>query len=508
MGDTKSNQNRDFFEELGYKVLIHTEKPTNKAYILYDIENNIYHHNLSSFMVFNIVRNQKPIEIFKLMSDSKLPVHLKEDSDDFLHYVKRVLIENKTFQNEFYNQININNIFINRIDFKPIAKNIYHQGGITYLNLYSFNKEFLGLKPNLNAPFPNIELFLRNIWGDNKEMYNKFLDVCAFKIQYPLEPLTQCNFIIQDDGGTGKSSVFYKKILDKLFNVNSITQVDLEDKYNSFMCNCQWVFVEEVESFKDAKRIKSLTGASKIRMNEKYEKAVMINNYSSMIICSNEVNPLHIDERDRRFNVGGGGLRLEPLPNMSWSETLFKSEERYNKFYEDFNNNLNHEIKNLYSHLLAREVDVKTIQRLVSTKQRDELINLGKTTEKLFIDDIIKHGIYEVLKLCKKNYNKLIVDLIHYFSEGQYKGYWIKFSDFYDIYLDYHRYYLKNPKLPIGTKSFYSRVITYKPSKQIIGNKTRIRVDDEPQLCIELKSYKDENKQPIDIKIDDISKSF
>lgn len=496
MGKGESEK-KDFFSVLGYQVLIHTEKPTNKAYILYNIKNNTYHHNLSPFMVFNMVRNSKPLELFKLLSENKN--RLKEDSEEFLDYVKRELIDNKAFQNEFYNQININNVFINKIDFRPIPKRIFKSKGYTYLNLYNFNMDFLNIKPNINAKFPNIEIFLRNIWGNNDEMHNKFLDVCAFKLQYPLEPLTQCNFIIQDDGGTGKSSVFYKKILDRLFCVNSITQIDLGDKYNSFLCGCQWVFVEEVESFKDAKRIKALTGASKIRINEKYEKAVMTNNYSSMIICSNEINPLHIDERDRRFNVGGGGLRLEPLPGMSWSETLFKSEEKYNKFYEDFNTNLDDEIKNMYSHLIARKVSVKSIQRIVNTQQREELINLGKTTEKLFIDDIIKYGMYEVLKLCKRDYSGAIVDLIHHFPSGQYMGYWVKFSDFYDIYLDYHRYYLKNPKLPIGTKSFYSRLIKYKPSKQIIGNKALIRIKDEPHRCIELKGYKDIRKEPIDI---------
>ncbi|MHA1381191.1 MAG: DUF5906 domain-containing protein [Candidatus Helarchaeota archaeon] len=285
--------------------------------------------------------------------------------------------------------------------------------------------------------------------------------------------------------------------------MKTITQMDLESPYNSFMAGCEWVVIEEVEGFKDAKRIKSLTGAKTFRLSEKYEKGIDVKNNANIIINSNELKTLQIDENDRRFNVGGGGLRLSPIPPFTWKETYFNNEKSNKLFFKNFSNNLDEEIKSLYAYLIALNVERVEVQQLINTKERRNLINLGKTSEKIFIDEILENGLYGVLKLVEKNYNNIILDLIKNIDSGINKGNWISSTDFYNLFFKYHNEYLKSSTRPISNKIFYSRIINYKYAKNLIGDRKQISFNGENHRYIELKNIRKKDKfevEEIDLK--------
>lgn len=472
-----SDQIKSVFEKLGYIVLLNKSLPLNKAFILHNIEHKTYSFNLSGFMIYDILVDEKPKELLELLFE------FNESNYDINKFNTRRLLLNE-LRNMKYNYegfkeiINVEKIFINSTIHKPINEQFIIEKGNTYLNLYEINNNFENVKPDLNSKFPLIEEFLLNACGQDIGFYNKFLEVCAWKLQFPLQMLSQCNFIFQDKGGTGKSEILLDMILKKLYNVNIISQSHLESDFNSYMVNSQWIVVEEVEGFKDAKKIKNLTGAKTLMINQKNVPIYETVNYNNFIIFSNELKTLQLDENDRRFNVGGGGLRLSPRPSDTWKNTYFKSKENNVNYFKKLEKNLDSEINNLYSYLSALKVQRVEVQQLVNTKQRDELINLGKTSEKLFLDDIKSLGLDGVLKLIDYRNVRAVENLI-YSDEG--KNY-ILYKDIYSMYEKYHTHYMGRKTGLIGKNFLISRLMNYSVYEQLFDEYKRICfVDNDPR---------------------------
>lgn len=481
---------KSIFEKLGYNVFLNESLTLNKAFILYNIKHKTYKFNLSGFMIYDVLVNEKPKELLKILSDfadSNKNLDKFENRYELLNELRN----NKINYEIFKSIINIEKIFISSLIHKPVKEQFIKDSGKTYLNLYDFNNNFENIKPNINAKFPLIEEFLLNIFGQDVKMYNKFIEVCAWKTQKPLTMLSQCNFIVQDKGGTGKSEIFLDMILNKLFNVKVISQTHLEQEFNSYMVNSQWVIVEEVEGFKDAKKIKSLTGAKTIMINEKGIPIYESPNYNNFMIFSNELKTLQMDENDRRFNVGGGGLRLSPRPCDTWKNTYFKSKENNINYFKNLKENIDEEINSLYSYLSALPVERVEVQQLVNSIQRDELIRLGKTSEKLLLDDIKQTGIDGVLKLIEFGKFNKISDLI-YSNEG--KSY-ILYKDFYDIYERYHCIYMGRRNGLIGKNFLISRLKNYSVYDELFDSYGRIFfIDNDPRAMGIIKKIDDTNK--------------
>jgi hypothetical protein len=466
------------FQRLGYKVILNKSLNLTKAFILYNLKTKKYSHNLSGFMIYDSLVDENPQQLLNILLE-KGNIHAKNTNNLDRFDLLDLLRNNKMYYGIFKEIINIEKIFIDSIIHKPVKKQFIEEEGYIYLNLYKYNNHFDDVKPNINASFPYIKEFLLNLCGQNKDFYNKFIEVCAWKTQFPLIMLSQCNFIFQDKGGTGKSEILLDLILKKLFNVKMINQSILEMDFNSYMINSQWVVVEEVEGFKDAKKIKSLTGAKSIMLNEKGLAIYEIINYSNFIIFSNELKTLQLDENDRRFNVGGGGSRLSPRPCDTWENTYFESEINNVKFFENFDKNLNNEIKEIYSYFLAMELKRTHVQQLVNTEQRNNLINLGKTSEKLLLDDIKSLGFDGLINLIDYGNKIKIQDLIHSYEGENY----ILYKDIYNIYISYHNNYMNRKTGEIGKNFLQARLSNYSVYDEIFSEYKRVRfIEGDPRV--------------------------
>lgn len=482
---------------LDYVILRYLEKPSNKGYILYNQKYNKFYFNLSIYDIFDYIISYSAQDLFNLLNKDlninptdlfNSMINKKDLSNDLL--IIELLRTQKLYYENFRNIISIKKIIITKIDYIPINKIIINQNGDSILNLWNFNNDFKDLKPDINAKFPYLKEFLLNLCGNNIDFYNKFIDVCAWKKQNPKEMLSQCNFIFQDNGGTGKTEIFLDLFLSKLFNVKAISQIELESDYTSFMSNQEWVVVEEVEGYNDAKRIKHLTGAKKILINEKWEKSFETINYSNMIIFSNDLRSLAIDENDRRWNIGGGGLRLSPTATLGWETTYFKIKENAVIFFENFHKNFNQEIKNFYCYIMAKEVKRIDVQQLVNTIERTELININKSSEKVFIDDIIESGLDYIISqpsIFIKNKGEFIFNI----DTDVNNGYWISINDLYSLYCSYCNNNSFSRK--ISKKIFLKKLLNYNNYYKVFEEYKLIKYNNNTFRALKIKNYKNDN---------------
>jgi len=479
----------NFFDQFNTEILRNLTKSSNKGYILYDISYSNYKYDLSVFDLYDILRDKNPKLLYqKLYEESSgESIDINKISD---FYAKKELIErSEIYYADFKNLINLYKIMVDKIDYKPINERIYFENGLYILNLFQFRNEYKDSKPDKNAKFPHIKKIIKNIAG-NQIKYDFFIDLLAYKIQNPLD-LVPTHLIIQDDGGTGKSDLLLGDILENIFNINIATQDDLDAGFNSFMRGSQFVWCEEVEGFEDEKKLKALTGAKWINLNEKYEKNVKIRNYNTFIVASNELRVMKITENDRRWSVIGGGLRLVPLAGKSWDETLFKSKEDNEEFFAGYHKNLKSELKQFYNYLLSVEITRSKIQIPLDNDSKSELINMNKTSEHIFIDDIIEFGfsqtIHENIMINADQFEKDFIFYKHSIDE-EIEGNYIKINDLYKLYVKFCESNEYRKKLT--KRIFIKRLSTYKPFIEIFDHIKVIRINENTYRCIRLKTNK------------------
>lgn len=108
-------------------------------------------------------------------------------------------------------------------------------------------------------------------------------------------------------GGTGKNLFFDnfgEKVLGEKYYLTIGTNNELYSSFNEHLENKLLVCIEEAQgksNFENFDRLKSIITQSKTTINRKFVSKFTINDYSRYIFCSNNENPIPIDNNDRRF---------------------------------------------------------------------------------------------------------------------------------------------------------------------------------------------------------------
>ena len=108
-------------------------------------------------------------------------------------------------------------------------------------------------------------------------------------------------------GGTGKNLFFDnfgQKILGEKYYLTIGTNNELYSSFNEHLENKLLVCIEEAQgksNFENFDRLKSIITQCKTTVNRKFVSKYTINDYSRYIFCSNNENPIPIDNNDRRF---------------------------------------------------------------------------------------------------------------------------------------------------------------------------------------------------------------
>lgn len=201
----------------------------------------------------------------------------------------------------------------------------------------------------------------------------------AYPLQHPGAKMNTSVLLCSAVQGSGKS-LFFEKIMTRIYGEKySVTlgQNGLESIYTDWAERKLYCLFEEIfnnkSKFGMMGLIKHMITGEKIRIEKKFMSGYSQNNHINCVFLSNEVQPLAIEERDRRFLV------LEP--NHKLGDDLKKQIEQC--LEPDSN-----AISAFYTYLLALDLtDFTPYTEPPMTKAKQKIIQFGLPGWKLFLDD-------------------------------------------------------------------------------------------------------------------------
>ena len=308
-------------KDLDVRIFEDVNNNKSNRYIYYKNGFKLIETNLTN--IFSLLSRQESDYIFNLISSGMKRESLFEGETTINYIYSNYSSAYNVFKKRIISQIEL----VVGVTFYPQDKLLVSKSEGNYFNLYSKDNAFQDIQPNKDSIFPHFERLFKNIF---QEGYDKFIQFLSWKVRYP-HLVLPCNWVIVDQGGTGKSQILFE-VLSRIMNSRLVTQQELDSSFNDYMKNSILLFFEEIESFNDEKKMKNITGSPNVTINNKYGMKVYIKNFNNVVITSNDtVRALRLSEGDRRFNVVGGGKPLTPIRNEGWETTLFGSKEEQGK---------------------------------------------------------------------------------------------------------------------------------------------------------------------------------
>ncbi len=192
-----------------------------------------------------------------------------------------------------------------RVEFLPGREEITHdEDGCRVLNLWRPApwRELDGVaEPALVIDH------IRYLVGDDEVAANHILDFIAHLVQFPSERIAHALLITSEAKGIGKSTL--GKLLRRLVgeaNSRVAQTKDLKSQFDNWLAGKVLIQVDEVYETGNwdlANKLKPLITEETVSVNLKYGPQLEIKNYARLILFSNHLAPLSIEDGDRRYFV-------------------------------------------------------------------------------------------------------------------------------------------------------------------------------------------------------------
>lgn len=458
------------------------DNATRNDWYLYFTKGNHLYRDITLSKIFDILCHREPLKFHNYFGVGKLPNTKKET-------IIIDIANNRDFvYNSFRNFLDVVQINIEGVTFKPTNERIINNK----LNIFKPRGKFKELKPDISkgGKSPHIEKIMRNILQEGYEHFTHFM---AWKLQHPCEIIPN-HWIIRDDGGTGKTELLVSAILDKLFTINILGQDDLASGFTGYMQNTTMLVFEEIEGFDNQKKVKMITGAKYITINEKFRTPFRVENYNNCIFLSNDLKSLKIDDKDRRFNVVGGGKRLVATTNIGWDRCLFKSEEDNQKFFDGWHKHFDSELNNFYQYLMALKLDRNKTQKILDTREKKELEGINYSSDYEFLYEIKDMGFKSFVDEYSFKPDYFFKTAIVKIDNKVRKGYFVSIKNIYDLYLDFCK--ASGLNRPISKNHLTRRLRVIESYKDIFSDSTQIHIDDKGNIkALEIYNFINENDE-------------
>jgi hypothetical protein len=210
------------------------------------------------------------------------------------------------------------------------------------------------------------------------ETYVHFINWLAYIFQ--TRTMSKTAWVFHGTTGTGKGFLFHQ-IIRTLFGhkyTQGITLGELDEKFNGYMENKLFVFVDEIDfdhmqnAGKAFEKLKNHITEPSISLRAMRSDSIGLTNYTNFIFASNTYAPIPIPENDRRFNVAPRQEDKLPISKEALAIAI------------------DVEMPQLAAYLHGYNVNVNKAQSPLLNSARESLINTSKTSIEEFFDAVRK----------------------------------------------------------------------------------------------------------------------
>lgn len=233
------------------------------------------------------------------------------------------------------------------------------------------------LKPDSSKSCHLIVEHLYYLCGKDDDVFDWVVKWLAYPLQHPGAKMHTCMLFYGAQEGTGKN-MFFEDVIQRIYGDEysvTINQQMLQDPFNGWLSHRLYCVADEVVSSADRRllknQIKTMITGKRHTINEKNLARRFERNFTNFVFLSNENQPLLLDEFDRRH--------MCVLVNTVHQPEYFKAlaSEIESGGVEAF-----------YQYLLDYPLeDFCPATKPLRTRAHDELIRLGKTADRRFIED-------------------------------------------------------------------------------------------------------------------------
>lgn len=270
---------------------------------------------------------------------------------------------------------------------------------------------------------PNIERHMLHVMGDDREIFDHFINVFACHIQN--REKTIMTFLWQGDEGTGKD-IQFEHIITPIIGEKYCTSDSMDafaKEFNGQLSRMLWLQINEVsgnferDTGKNMHMIESLKRAitdARVQMEDKGIDRESGKNICSILMATNRKHGVNIPGSDRRFNVAP--WQTQKIHDMKWWPG-----------YKPYIKLLRSELQEFTWYLAQFKIDEDRAARVLDNPARRKLQLFSKTyTENFF--DIVKKGniagLLEILPQATNAYDDVELDILRN-----------SLSNFYDMHL-------------------------------------------------------------------------
>lgn len=244
----------------------------------------------------------------------------------------------------------------------------------THVNLFSGLK-CVPTKPG-EATCEKLLQLLHYLCGEDDAVFDWVLKWCAYPLQHPGAKM-QSAVVMYGPEGTGKN--LWWKSIRRIYEPYSslISQAELESAFNAWTSRKLFVVGNEVVSRQERQHhvgyLKNLVTEDVIQVNEKHLPLREEANHMQIVFLSNEFQPLQISPDDRRYQIIRTPPKLEKAFYRGAAEELGRDGHRA-----------------LLAYLLDMDLgEFNEHTEPVMTQAKQNLIQVGKASPRLFFDEIV-----------------------------------------------------------------------------------------------------------------------